>query len=58
MILMRECFSLMLDNGGGVPINDTILVTGGGGFIGANFVLSLIFEALHSSCICYSCDPT
>ena len=27
-----------------MPINDTILVTGGGGFIGANFVLSLIEE--------------
>jgi dTDP-glucose 4,6-dehydratase len=27
-----------------IPINDTILVTGGGGFIGANFVLSLIEE--------------
>ena len=27
-----------------MPINDTILVTGGGGFIGANFILSLIEE--------------
>jgi dTDP-glucose 4,6-dehydratase len=27
-----------------MPINNTILVTGGGGFIGANFVLSLIEE--------------
>jgi dTDP-D-glucose 4,6-dehydratase len=27
-----------------IPINDTIPVTGGGGFIGANFVLSLIEE--------------
>jgi dTDP-glucose 4,6-dehydratase len=31
----------MLDHGG-MPINDTILVTGGAGFIGSNFILSLI----------------
>lgn len=58
MILLREFFRLCWTMAEEMPISDTILVTGGGGFIRANFVLSLIFEALHSWCICYSCDPT
>ena len=46
MILLRECFSLMMGKCTAMPINDTILVTRGAGFIGANFVLSAAIRAV------------